>query len=127
MIKRTQHSKQLRVLIVDDSRFIRDILISLCSSMPRLEVVGEAANGLEAIAAIRKLKPDVVTLDIRMPRLSGIEVLKAMKAEGIDSLVIVLSSSTDEIYLKKGLDLGAKYVFDKGTELDKAIEVLRRL
>jgi YesN/AraC family two-component response regulator len=117
----------MRLLIADDSRLIREMLAGLCSSLPRLKVVGQAANGLEAMAAIRKLKPDVVTLDIRMPRMSGIEVLKAIKAEKIDCLVIVLSGFTDEIYLKKCLDLGAKHVFDKTTALDQAIEVLSGL
>jgi len=119
--------KKIRVLIADDSGLIRNTLACLCSLIPRVEVVGQAANGLEAIAAIRKLQPDVVTLDIRMPRMSGVEVLKAVKAEQLDCTVIILSVMTQEICLKKCLELGADHVFDKATEFEKALEVLRKL
>ena len=122
-----RRGSQIRLLIADDSRLIRETLACLCSLIPRLKIIGQAANGLEAIAAIRKLKPDVVTLDIRMPRMSGIEVLKAIKAEQIDCMVIILSVMTQEICLKKYLELGANHVFDKATEFEKALEVLRKL
>jgi len=127
MIKRVQHRKTLRLLIVDDSGLIRETLTSLCSLMPRLKVAGHAADGIEGMAAIREFKPDVVTLDIRMPRMNGIEVLQAIQAEKIDCKIIVLSAFTDEIYVKKCFELGAHYVFDKGTEFDQAMEVLRSL
>jgi len=97
------------------------------SQFPRLEIVGVAKDGLEAIELIRGLKPDLVTLDIRMPKMSGIEVLKALKAEGLEITVIVLSALTTEEARKKCLELGARHVFDKTLEFEKFTDVLADL
>jgi len=80
----------------------------------------------EALEAIRNLKPDVVSLDIRMPKMSGIEVLRAIKRDRLTCTPIVLSGLTDEFSREKYLELGARYVFDKGTELEKFLQVLGR-
>lgn len=114
------------MLIVDDSASLREGLSSLCSLLSELEVVGTAGDGVEALEAIRNLKPDVVSLDIRMPRMSGIEVLKAIKRDRLTCTPIILSGMADEFSRKKCLELGAKYVFDKGTELEKFLQVLGR-
>src|SRR6266404_511067 len=88
--------KKNRVLIVDDSDTIRSMLVRLCAGLPQLEVVGEAKDGLEALEAIQKLKPDVVTLDIHMPKLNGLEVLRSLREEESKPIIIVLSSVTEE-------------------------------
>ena len=66
----------LRVLIVDDSVFIRTILSDILNRAPGIEVIGKACDGVEALPMITELKPDVMTLDIQMPRMDGIETLK---------------------------------------------------
>ncbi len=119
--------KKNRVLIVDDSDTIRSMLVRLCAGLPQLEVVGEAKDGLEALEAIQKLKPDVVTLDIHMPKLNGLEVLRSLREEESKPIIIVLSSVTEEIYRQKCFEFGAKHVFAKGTELDEIVRVLRAL
>lgn len=120
----TGNLKKVRVLIVDDSAMLREGLTSLCSLLSELEVVGTAADGVEALEAIRNLQPDVVSLDIRMPRMSGIEVLKAIQRDRLTCTPIILSGMADEFSREKCLELGAKYVFDKGTELEKFLQVL---
>ena len=114
------------MLIVDDSARLREGLTSLCSLQSKLEVVGTAGDGVEALEAIRNLKPDVVSLDIRMPGMSGIDVLRAIRRDRLSCTPIVLSGMADKIFRKKCLQLGAKYVFDKSVELEKFLRVLAR-
>src|SRR5262249_42621904 len=123
---RSKNLRKTRVLIVDDSARLREGLASLCSLQSKLEVVGTAGDGLEALDAIRILKPDVVSLDIRMPRMSGIEVLRVIRRDRLNCTPIVLSGMADEFFRDKCLQLGAKYVFDTGTELDKFLQALSR-
>jgi Response regulator containing CheY-like receiver domain and AraC-type DNA-binding domain len=123
---RSKTQRKTRVLIVDDSARLREGLTSLCELQSELEVVGTAGDGVEALEAIRNLKPDVVSLDIRMPRMSGIEVLKAIRRDRLSCMPIVLSGMADKIFRQKCLKLGAKYVFDKGTELEEFLRVLGR-
>ncbi|WP_292730641.1 chemotaxis-specific protein-glutamate methyltransferase CheB [Methanoculleus sp.] len=84
----------IRVLIVDDSLFIRTILRDLLKDSPDIEVIGTAVNGIDALGKISELKPDVVTLDIEMPRMGGLEVLEALREERARPKVIVLSTLT---------------------------------
>src|SRR5581483_7411244 len=85
------NASPIRVLIADDSFFIREILREILQSAPSLQVCGMAQNGVEVIEKVRELQPDVVTLDIEMPLLSGIEVLKKIM-EDSPRPVIILSS-----------------------------------
>lgn len=81
--------RKIRTLIVDDSNFIRTMLQSGLSQDPRIEVVGLAADGMEGLAKIKALRPDVVTLDIEMPRLNGIGVLERVVGKIPISFVVV--------------------------------------
>src|SRR5205085_4672342 len=100
--KRPQ-AKPLRVLIVDDSATVRRRLNILLSEIPLLEVIADAKDGAEALAVIRGLKPDLVTLDIQMPKMNGLEVLTAMRHEGIACRVIVQAGTQGETYREKCL------------------------
>ncbi len=84
----------IRVLIVDDSLFIRTILRDLLKGSTDIEVVGTAVNGIDALTKIADLKPDVITLDIEMPRMNGLETLEALRKERVRPKVIVLSTLT---------------------------------
>lgn len=85
----------IRVLIVDDSIFIRKILTDLLSLDTEIEVIGEAKNGQDAVGKVKQLKPDVVTMDVEMPKLNGIEALKIIMEE-CPVPVIMLSTLTSE-------------------------------
>jgi two-component system chemotaxis response regulator CheB len=109
-------TKLIRVLIIDDSAFVRRALARMLGQVPDIEVVGSAADGLEGIERVKALQPDVVTLDIRMPRMSGLEALRHIMAE-CPVPVLLLSSLTSEgadITLR-GLELGAMDFVDKST------------
>lgn len=98
----------IKVLVVDDSAFMRKAITSMISSDPGLTVVGTARDGIEAIEQVLKLKPDVVTLDVEMPRMSGLETLRVLM-EKAPLPVLMLSSLTTEGAKEtlKALELGA--------------------
>ena len=83
-----------RVLVVDDASIFRRIISEALSGIPGVEVVGSAANGKLALARLAALRPDVITLDIEMPEMNGLEVLDALRALGGSASVIMLSSQT---------------------------------
>jgi two-component system response regulator NreC len=118
---------KLRVLIADDALLVRTSLAETCSMIPQVELVGQAKDGLEAIELVRQLKPDVLTLDMFMPHLDGIEVLRRMEEERIDCVVIVLTAAAEGVYLNEFVRFGAKYFYDKGTEMEKVADLLRTL
>jgi two-component system chemotaxis response regulator CheB len=96
----------LRVLVVDDSNLMRRLIRDLLASDPSVEVVGEAPEGLTAIRLIHELRPDVVTLDVEMPGMSGLEVLGYVMSE-MPTPIVVLSGMEDPDLALKALGLGA--------------------
>lgn len=82
---------KIRVLIVDDSRLLRQIIRDALSEASDVEIVGEASNGRHALRRIRELKPDVVTLDIQMPQMDGMTALEAILADGFTPVIMVSS------------------------------------
>ncbi|GAB4254651.1 protein-glutamate methylesterase/protein-glutamine glutaminase [Deferrisoma sp.] len=87
--------RKIRVLVVDDSAFVRQSVTRMLSSDPAIEVVGTARDGLDALEKIKALAPDVVTLDLIMPNLDGIGVLQALRAEGTRVPVVVCSIASE--------------------------------
>jgi two-component system, chemotaxis family, protein-glutamate methylesterase/glutaminase len=87
--------KKVKVLIVDDSAFMRKLIADLLQSDERIEVIGTARNGLDAVSKVRQLQPDVVTMDVEMPVMNGIEALKTIMSEN-PVPVVMLSSTTKE-------------------------------
>lgn len=96
----------IRVLVVDDSALIRQMLTRALSMDPRIEVIGTAKTGIEAVEKSRELHPDVVTLDIEMPELSGLEALPHLRKHS-DARVVMLSSLDDPDTTYRALSLGA--------------------
>jgi len=117
----------MKVFIVDDSALVRERIIAMISEHPGIEITGQAENAQEAINSIRKLKPDVAILDIRMPGGNGIEVLRNIKKNNSAPTVIILTNYPYPQYRKKCMEAGADYFFDKSTEFQKIIEVLKKL
>ncbi|QJR15037.1 protein-glutamate methylesterase/protein-glutamine glutaminase [Usitatibacter palustris] len=98
----------IRVLIVDDSRMIRDVLTDILKEQPGIEVVGAAADAFEARDMIRDLKPDVVTLDVEMPRMNGLEFLdKLMRARPTPVVMISAFTERGSEVTFRALELGA--------------------
>jgi DNA-binding NarL/FixJ family response regulator len=120
-------AEALRLLIVDDAPSVRESLECLCKMIPSLKIIGKAGDGVDGLEAIRQYKPDVVTLDIAMPRMNGIEVLKAVREEKHTCKVIMLSCCLEQFYKDQCARLGADYVFDKLSEMEKVIQLLRAM
>jgi len=116
----------LRVLIADDTAAIRESLSALVKRLEDVEIIGLAENGAQALEMIRSLKPDVATLDIRMPGANGIKVLETIQKEQLGVVVTVLTGLDEAEYRNKCLSLGAKHFFHKATEFEKVIEVLKQ-
>ena len=85
-----------KVLIVDDSVFMRTVIRDMLQKDPSLEIVGTASNGIEALEKIKSLQPDIITLDIEMPRMNGLEVLTELKKAAWHPKTLMLSSLTSE-------------------------------
>jgi two-component system, chemotaxis family, protein-glutamate methylesterase/glutaminase len=107
---------KIRVLVVDDSAFVRKAIARMLNGASDVEVVGMAADGEEGLALARTLHPDVITLDIQMPRLGGLETLRRLLPDS-PSAVLLLSSLTQEgaDVTLRGLELGALDFVDKST------------
>jgi two-component system chemotaxis response regulator CheB len=129
----------IRVLIIDDSAFVRQALQRMLREDPELEVVGTAVDGREGVAKVLELRPDVVTLDVQMPRMGGLEALERIMAEH-PVPVLLLSSLTRQgaDVTLRGLELGALDFVDKsavgsmnilslGEELRAKIKALSRV
>src|ERR1700693_81882 len=104
----TLPSKKFRVLIVDDSTFMRKVLETILNSDDQLQVVGQAKDGREAIALAQSLKPDVITMDINMPVMDGLQATAQIMTTNPRPIVIVSSESKDgAASTLKALELGA--------------------
>lgn len=117
----------MKIFIADDSAVVRERLKIMFSELPGIEIVGEARNVSEALNSIKKLHPDVVILDIKMPGGNGISVLENIKKIELAPVVIMLTNYPYPQYRKKCMDLGADFFFDKSTEFEKVMEVLEQL
>lgn len=115
-----------RVLIVDDAVFMRKTL-SLILEQNGFEVVGEAENGLIGIKKYIELKPDVVTLDITMPVMDGITMLKELKKIDKDAKVVIVSAMGQEAYVREAVICGAKSFIVKPFKENHVVKLLNSI
>ncbi|WP_437818135.1 chemotaxis-specific protein-glutamate methyltransferase CheB [Sorangium sp. So ce1078] len=107
----------VRVLVVDDSAFVRKVLRQVLGASASIEVVDTAMDGLDALEKIERYKPDVVTLDLVMPNLDGVGVLRSLPREGAPRVVVVSNAEADSELGIKALQQGAVEVVEKPTSL----------
>jgi DNA-binding NarL/FixJ family response regulator len=120
---------KIRVVIADDHAILREGVRALLAITDDIEVVGQAADGREAVDACKRLDPDVVLMDIAMPGLGGIEAALEIRKEGLRSRVLILSQYEDREYVRRLLKAGVSgYVLKKsaGSELVGAIRAVHR-
>ena len=111
--------KKIRILLADDHKLMRSGLRLLIEQQPDLTVIGEAADGREAVALAKSLRPDVAVMDISMPNLNGIEAAHQITQSQAELAVIVLSMHPDESYVLRALKAGAKgYLLKDSAESD---------
>ncbi len=106
----------MKILIADDSDLMRDRIKESLKNIKGVEILEEAKDGIEAVKLIDEKKPDLVLLDIRMPQLNGIGVLKKMKENGSNAKVCILTNYPYSQYKEKCLQEGADYFFDKNQD-----------
>ncbi len=97
----------MRVIIADDQTVVREGLVTLLGTMNDIEVVGAARDGEEAVALVAELKPDVVLMDLRMPRLDGVEATRRIRADHPATNVVVLTTFADDASIVGALQAGA--------------------
>ncbi|GJM39961.1 MAG: DNA-binding response regulator [Ardenticatenaceae bacterium] len=115
----------IRILLVDDQALFREGLHTLLSVHDDLQVVGEASNGQEAIEAVKRLSPDVVLMDLRMPLLDGVAATRQITESASSSRVIVLTTFDDDDYVFDGLRAGAVGYLLKDVPSAKLVEAIR--
>jgi DNA-binding NarL/FixJ family response regulator len=123
--ERRRYAEPIRVLIVDDHALFRRGLEMVLKEEDGIDVVGEASDGDEAVARAAESLPDVVLMDIRMPRSSGIDACRAMKAAGPSAKIVMLTISDEEGDLFEAIKAGASGYLLKDIPLDEVAESVR--
>jgi DNA-binding NarL/FixJ family response regulator len=123
----TKPAAKIRILLVDDHILMRMGLTSAANNEPDMEVVAEAEDGLEAIEAYRAQRPDVVVLDLRMPRKNGIETIGLLRQEFGSVRVLVLSNYSGGDDIGAAMQAGASGYVVKDMPLDRLLDAIRRI
>jgi NarL family two-component system response regulator LiaR len=115
----------IRVLIVDDHTVVRDGLQALISAEMGMQVVGAAADGIEAVRLARELNPDVVLLDLVMPRMDGVQTTLAIKRDNPEARILVLTSFAEDHQVFSAIKAGAMGYLMKDTSSEELIQAIR--
>ena len=115
----------IRILITDDHAIVREGLRTLISTEPGLDVVGEAADGIEAVQLACELKPDVILMDMVMPRMSGLAAIQKIKAQCPEAQILVLTSFSDDETVFPAIKAGALGYMLKNTSPDRLLNAIR--
>jgi DNA-binding NarL/FixJ family response regulator len=121
----SQLDRRVRILVADDHPVIRKVVRSTLQQHPHFDVCGEAANGLEAIEEAKKLRPDVVIMNVTMPVKNGFEAAREIKTFLPESAIVILSQNADRRFVEEAKKLGVKAYVAKtkaGEALVKAVE-----
>jgi DNA-binding NarL/FixJ family response regulator len=111
--------KKIRVLLADDHALVRQGFRRILEDDPRISVVGEASTGLSALKLAKETKPDVIVMDLSMPELGGLEASAEVLKELPDTKILILSMHSDQAYVRKAFEIGAKgYILKNALEVD---------
>ncbi|MGG2066265.1 MULTISPECIES: response regulator [unclassified Bacillus (in: firmicutes)] len=116
-----------KILVVDDAMFMRTMIKNLLKSSTEFEVIGEAENGIEAIQKYKELQPDIVTLDITMPEMDGLEALKEIIKIDASAKVVICSAMGQQGMVLDAIKTGAKDFIVKPFQADRVIEALTKV
>lgn len=116
---------KIRVLCVDDHPIVRDGLTAIINLQPDMTLAGSAATGGEALERFFELRPDVALVDLRLPDMSGFELIKKIRDRSPNARIIVLSSHEGDIDIQRALEAGALGYVAKGMVRDELLEIIR--
>lgn len=119
--------EKITVVLADDHSLVRDGIKSLIEEASNIEVVGEAADGEEALEKVAEIKPDIIIVDIRMPKLNGIETVTRLSQSGSTTKALVLSMHDSEDYILKSVEAGAYGYVLKDTNKDEFIKAIQTI
>ncbi|HSM26267.1 MAG TPA: response regulator transcription factor [Anaerolineaceae bacterium] len=117
----------LKILLVDDHSLFRKGLASLLNEQPNIKVIGEANNGLDAIREAEILKPDLILMDIHMPKSNGLEATREIKQKFPDIKIVMLTASEDDQNLFEAMKIGAQGYLLKDLELHQLLDLLETI
>lgn len=120
-------SNIIRVVLADDHVFVRDGIKSLLENEANIEVVGEAIDGADALEVVAATNPDLLIVDIRMPNLTGIEVVEKLRSENNSVKIIMLSMHESEEYVLKSIKAGADGYLLKGSSKEEFLKALHNV
>ncbi|MFZ1025020.1 MAG: response regulator transcription factor [Limnoraphis robusta] len=120
-------SDSIRVLIADDHAIVRQGLVSLLQQEPDLSVVAQAGNGQEAVTMFSQHQPDVVLMDLQMPKMDGVEAITAICAEFVNPQIVVLTTYDGDENIYRGLQAGAKGYLLKDTDPNELFAAIRQV
>ncbi|CBV42694.2 UvrY/SirA/GacA family response regulator transcription factor [Halomonas elongata] len=115
----------IRVLVADDHHLVRTSIAHLLNDEPGISVIGEAADGEQAIGQARQLKPDVILMDIRMPGIGGLEATRKITRLTSDVRILVLTAFIEEAFAQRLLEAGAHGFISKGSQHDEMVQAIR--
>ncbi len=118
--------EKIRIVLCDDQRLFRDGLRTILEMEPDFEVVGEAADGEEAVTLTQRLRPDLIVLDVRMPRMDGVEATRRIRAAG-HTQVVILSTYDDDEFILEALKADAAGYLLKDFPSEELIKALRTI
>jgi two-component system, NarL family, response regulator LiaR len=118
-------SQVIRVLIVDDHSIVRKGLCMLISGEEDMEVLGEASNGIDAVRLAGQLRPDVILMDLMMPRMDGIQAIREIQSTGATARILVFSSYSDDDKVIQSIKAGAIGYLLKDAQVDEIVEGIR--
>ena len=119
------NASKIRILIADDHAIFRDGLRRLLELEPEFEVVGEAADGAEAVAQTQQIRPDILLLDLAMPRMPGLETLRELAAQHAEAKVILLTAAIENRQMAEALQIGARGVVMKEAATQILLKAIR--
>lgn len=115
----------IRVVIADDHHLVREGIRALLEKSTDIEVVGEAADGRETIEVTRKLKPDVLVVDISMPHVNGIQAVRRLRELDLATRIVILSMHSDDVLVREAVQSGANCYLLKGSVSDELLLAVR--
>jgi DNA-binding NarL/FixJ family response regulator len=123
----TNEPARIRVLSVDDHPLLRQGIGALVSAQPDMVMVGQAATGEEGVREFRAHRPDVTLLDLRLPDMSGVEVLRAIRAEAPEARVVILTTFEGDVEIQRALEAGARGYLLKTMPPGELVEAIRQV